>query len=301
MRDIDGLVIGGPRDFDRFREDLAAQDEVAFALAPGGSRTGAGGGPDGDGIAIETLRGALEKYRPRRALVLSPYRGMSADAVRLMENGVDVRTAGPLPAGSLPAGPLPAGSRDRSPLITEMHRSDPGFSAMLEASRHADFGDPVYLRMISSPEGGKWQKWWGVFQSCRKAAALLDSPLRRVYVAAAGKAPRSHVSITLKTVRHSTGHLLVAPSGSSLQDDLFFLGTGGTLSDDPLLNQPGVYGQSDYRMLSRPTRRRLADLWRDDAVVSMTVYEQRFYQGLLRAIGRSSRSGSGVCLEYPAA
>lgn len=297
MKDIDGLVIGGPRDFDRFREDLAAQDGVAFARMSGGASTGARGGSASDGsyAALETIRDALEEYRPRRALVLSPYRGMSAETVRLMESGVDVRTAGPLPAGS-----LPGSSRDRSPPITEMHRSDPGFPAMLEASRHADFGDPVYLRIVSSPAGGKWQKWWCVFQSCRKAAALLDSPLRRVYVAAAGEAPRLHVSITLRTVRGSTGHLLVAPSGSSLQDDLFFLGTGGTLSDDPLLNQPGVYGQSDYRMLSRPDRWRLGDLWDEDAVISLTSGEQRFYQDLLRAIGDSSGTGSGVCLEYPA-
>ena len=306
MRDIDGLVIGGPRDFDRFREDLEGQDGLVFAgtpaRTPGDSRSGArgdaegdgarvGADSDGDGAALEPLRDAIEKYRPRNALVLSPYRGMSSDVARLTENGVDVRTAGPLPASF----------RGCRPPITETHRSDPGFSAMLEASRHADFGDPVYLRMISSPEGGKWQRWWRVFQMCRKAAALLDTPLRRVYVAAAGKAPRLHVSITLKTLRNSTGHLLVAPSGAGLQDDLFFLGTGGTLSDDPLLNQPGMYGQMNYHMLSRPARWRLADLWRDDAVVSMTGDEQRFYQDLLRAIGDSSRSGSGVSLEYPAA
>ena len=291
MKGIEVIVIGGPGDFDRFREDMGARDGVVFARTPGGSRTDAGAGTDGDGAALEPLREAIEKYRPRNVMVLSPYRGMTADVARLMENGVDVRTAGPLPATS----------RDRRPSITEMHRSDPGFSAMLEASRHADFGDPVYLRMVASPEGGKWQRWWCVFQMCRKAAALLDSPLRRAYVAAAGKAPRLHVSITLKTVRNSTGHLLVAPSGAGLQDDLFFLGTGGTLSDDPLLNQPGMYGQSNYRMLSRPAQWRLADLWRDDAVISMTGDEQRFYQDLLRATGDSSRSGGGVCLAYPAA
>ena len=57
----------------------------------------------------------------------------------------------------------------------------------------------------------------------------------------------------------------------------------------------------NYHMLSRPARWRLGDLWRDDAVVSMTGDEQRFYQDLLRAIGDSSRSGSGVSLAYPAA
>ena len=291
MKEIEGLVIGSPRDFDRFREGLEGQEGLVFARTPGGTRIGAGEGSAGHGAALEILRDAFEKYRPRSALVLSPYRGMSADTARLMENGVDVRTAGPLPAGS----------RDLRPPVTEMHRSDPGFSAMLEASRQDDFGDPVYLRMVSAPEGGNWQRWWCVFQMCRKAAVLLGSPLRHVYVAAAGVRPRLHVTITLKTVRNSTGHLLVAPSGAGLQDDLFFLGTGGTLSDDSLLNQPGVYGQSNYRMLPRPVRRRLAELWRDDAVISMTEDERRFYRDLLRAIGDSSRSRGGVRLEYPAA
>ena len=172
---------------------------------------------------------------------------------------------------------------------------------MLETSRHADFGEPVYLRLISSPGGGKWQKWWCIFQSCRKAAALLDAPLRRVYVAATGSARSLHVSITLKTDRHSTGHLLVSPSGSRLQDDLFLVGTGGTLADDPLLNQPGMYGNSDYRMMSRPARRCLADLWRNEALITLSADERRFYQDLLRAIGDSSRSRSGICLEYPTA
>lgn len=172
---------------------------------------------------------------------------------------------------------------------------------MLEISRHADFGDPVYLRLVASPAGGIWQKWWCVFQSCRKAEVLLASPLRRVYVAAAGKAPRIHVSITLKTVGDSTGHVLVAPSGSSPQDDLFFLGTGGTLADDPLLNHPGMYGQTDYRMWTSPLRRRLADLWRDDEAVKLSAGVQRFYLDLLRAIVDSSRRGGGVCLECPAA
>lgn len=301
MKDIEGLVIGSLPDFDLYQEDLARQEGLVFARVPGRARGGSRGGGNaltgasGADPLHETPRRALEAYRPRKAVILSPYRGMSADAARLMDRGVEIRTAGPLPAG-----PLPANARDRRPPITEMHRSDPGFSAMLEASRHADFGDPVYLRMVSSPAGGKWQRWWCVFQMCRKAGALLGSPLRRVYVAATGEAPRLHVSVTLRTDRNSTGHLLVAPSGSGLQDDLFFLGTGGTLADDPLLNQPGMYGQSDYRMISRPIRRRLAELWRDDAVISMTGDELRFYQDLLRVIGDSSRMGSGVCLEYPA-
>ena len=288
---MDGLVIVSPRDFDFFREDFDEKDGVAFVRAPGGSRTRSGAVTGVHAPALEDLRDAIDKHRPRLALMLSPYHGMSADAAWLMREGIDVRTAGPLPAGF----------RDRRPPIAEMHRAHPGFPAMLEASRHADFGDPVYLRMVSSPEGGKWRKWWCIFQLCRKAAALLDSPLRRVYLAASGEAPRVHVSITFKTNRNSTGHLLVAPTGSGMQDDLFFLGTGGTLSDDSLLNQPGVYGRSDYRVLSMPARRRLADLWGDDATVSLTGDELTFYHDLLRAIGESSGTGRGVCLEYPAA
>ena len=289
MTDIDVLVIGVPRDFYTFQDDPDGRDGVVFARVPGGSRVGSGGGGDGDGAICEPLRDAIEKYQPRRALVLSPYRGMSADTARLMKHGADVRTAGPLPGGF----------HDLMPPISEMHRSDPGFSKVQEASRHVDFGDPVYLRMVSSPHGGKWHRWWCAFQMSRKATALLDSPLWRIYVAATGNAQRTHVSITLKTMRESTGHLLVAPSGSGLQKDLFLLGTGGTLSDDPLLNQPGMYGQSDYRMLPRLARRRLADLWRDDAAIAWTADEHRFYLDLLRAIGDSSRSGSGVCLEFP--
>lgn len=268
MKRIERLVIGSPREFDFYLEDLKAQDGVVFARP-----------------------NALYAYRPRQALFLLPYRGMAADAARLVGKGVDVRTAGPLPVRT----------RNLSMSIVDIHRSDPGFRAMLETSRHADFGEPVYLRLISSPEGGNWQKWWCAFQSCRKAVALLDSPLRRVYVAAAGTAPRLHVSITLKTHRDSTGHLLVAPNGSGLRDDLFLVGTGGTLADDPLLNQPGMYGKSDYRMLTRPTRRRLADLWGNEALITLSADERRFYHDLLRAIGDSSRSRSGVCLEYPAA
>ena len=291
MKDMDGLVIGSPRDLGFFQEGFDERDGVAFVRTPGGPRTGSGEGSGVHVPALETLWDAMDNDRPRRALVLSPYPGMSADAARLMDMGIDVRTAGPLPAGF----------QGRRPPITEVHRSQPGFPALLAASRHGDFGDPVYLRMVSSPEGWKWRKWWCVFQLCRKAAALLDAPLRRVYVAAAGQAPRMHVSVTLKTKRDATGHLLVAPAGSGMQDDLFFLGTGGTLSDDPLLNRPGVYGRSDYRMLPMPARRRLADLWDEDATVSLTGDELAFYHDLLRAMGDSSVTGSGVCLEYPAA
>ncbi|MCY3771983.1 MAG: hypothetical protein OXG98_08185 [Gemmatimonadetes bacterium] len=291
MKRIEGLVIGSRQDSELYREDIERRDGVVFALPNGGSKGGAPGGGNGAVRSLETARDALRAYLPRQALFLSPYRDMAADAANLLENGVDVRSAGPLPFRSREPG-IP---------ITDIHRADPGFPAMLEASRHADFGEPVYLRLITSPEGGKWQKWWCVFQSCRKAAALLDSPLCRVYVAAAGTAPRLHVSITLKTDRSSTGHLLVAPNGSRLQDDLFLVGTGGTLADDPLLNQPGMYGKSDYRMLTRPTRRRLADLWGNEALVTLTAAERHFYHELLRAIGDSSRSRSGICLEYPAA
>ena len=297
MKRIDTLVIGSLQDFELYRDDIDSDEGVVFARVTGrarGAGQGGRGGPGkgrGAGKTHETLRRALEAYRPRQAAILSPYRGLAADTARMMESGVDVRTAGPMPVRT----------RGVDPPITEIHRSDTGFMAMLAESRHADFGEPVYLRMITSPEGGKWNKWWSVFQSCRKAGALLDSSLRRVYVAAAGSAPGIHVSITLKTDRLSTGHLLVAPNGSRLQDDLFFLGTGGTLADDSLLNQPGVYGQSDYHMMPRSTRRRLADLWREDAVISLTSEEQRFYIDILRAIGDSAGSGRGVCIEYPAA
>lgn len=268
MKRIERLVIGSRLDPSLFQEYTEGQDGVVFARP-----------------------NALETYLPRHVLFLSPYRGMAADAARLVEKGVDVRTAGPLPV------------RTRRPdiPITDIHGADAGFRAMLETSRHADFGEPVYLRLISSPEGGKWQKWWCVFQSCRMAAALLDSPLSRVYVAATGSARSLHVSITLKTDRHSTGHLLVAPNGPLLQDDLLLVGTGGTLADDPLLNQPGMYGKSDYRMLTRPPRRCPADLWGNEALITLSADERRFYHDLLRAIGDSSRSRSGICLEYPKA
>lgn len=295
MKGIDGLVIGSPREFEFFREDLEAQNGVVFARSTGGSSDAAQDGHMGSDQGFVTLRNALDAYLPRRALFLSPYRGMAADAAHLVENGADVRTAGPMPVRT----------RNLRIPIADLHRSDSGFRAMLEASRHADFGDPVYLRLISSPHGGKWQKRWCVFQSCRKAAALLDSPLRRVYVAATRAARSLHVSITLKTQRNATGHLLVAPRGSRLQDDLFLVGTGGTLADDPLLNQPGVYGKSDnsmltrYSMLTRPAGRSLACLWGNEARVTLSVAEQRFYDDLFRAIDDSSRSRSGICLDFP--
>ena len=299
LKDIDGLVIGGPREFDFYRVDLEAQDGVVFARPSAGRldggrpsagrRRGARGSANGALQNLGTLRDTLDAYLPRKAFFLAPYRGMAADAAHLFENGVDVRTAGPLPVRT----------QDLDIPITDIHRSDAGFRAMLETSRHADFGEPVYLRLISSLDGGKWRKWWCVFQSCRKAAALLDSPLRRVYVAATGSARSLHVSVTLKTDRHSTGHLLVAPNGPRPQDDLLLVGTGGTLADDPLLNQPGIYGKSDYHMLTRPARRRLADLWENEALITLTADERRFYLDLLRAIGDSWRSRSGICLECP--
>lgn len=278
MKRIERLVIGSRQDLAQFQEYTEGRDGVVFAR-PNAGRPNVG------------RPNALDAYRPRQALFLSPYRGMASDAARLVENGVDVRTAGPLPV------------RTRNPEIPimEIHRSDPWFRALLETSRHADFGEPVYLRLISSPEGGKWPKWWCVFQSCRKAVALLDSPLRRVYVTAVSSARSLHVSITLKTHRHSTAHLLVASNGLWLQDDLLLVGTGGTLADDPLLNQPGMYGKSDYRMLTRPARRCLADLWGNEALIALSADERRFYHELLRAIGDSSRSRNGICLEYPAA
>ena len=301
MKPIDGLVIGSRQVLALFQEYTEGQDGVVFAR-PDAGRPNAGrpyagplgsaqGGTSGTVQGLETVRDALDAYRPRQAVFLSPYRGMAADAARLVENGVDVRTAGPLPVRT----------RNLEIPITDIHRSEPGFRAMLEASRHADFGEPVYLRLISSPEGGQWQKWWCVFQSCRKAEVLMDSPLRRVYVAAAGTAPRLHISITLKTHRDSTGHLLVAPNGSRLQDDLFLVGTGGTLADDPLFNQPGMYGKSEYHMPIRPAGRCLASLWWNEALIALSADERRFYLDLLRAIGDSSRSRSGICLEYPAA
>ncbi len=290
MKRIDGLVIGSPGDFDLLGDDIAGRDGVVLARTKSGPNGGLRRGAPANAAATEPARDALRSYLPRHALFLSPYRGLAADAARLMENGVDVRTAGPLPVRS----------HDISVPVAELHRTDPGFAALQEASRNTDFGAPVYLRLISSAEDGRWHTWWCLFQMCRKAVALLNAPLRRLYVAAAGTAPRMHVSVTLKTDRNTTGHLLIAPKGGVLRDDLLFVGTGGTLSDDALLNQPGVFGRSDYRMLPRPTRRRLADLWSNTPMVCLTGAEQRFYWDLLRAIGDSSRSRSGFCLEYPA-
>ncbi len=306
MKRIERLVVGSRQDLTQFQEYTEGQDGVVFARPNrgrsntersnggrpnGGARGGAQGSANGTVQGLETVRDALDAYRPRQALFLSPYRGMAADAARLVENGVEVRMAGPLSVRP----------RKSDISIVEIHRSDPGFRAMLETSRHTDFGEPVYLRLIASPEGGRWPKWWCVFQSCRKAEALLDSPLRRVYVTAVSSARNLHVSITLKTHRHSTAHLLVASNGPRLQDDFLLVGTGGTLADDPLLNQPGMYGKPDYRMLTRPARRCLADLWGNEALIALSVDERRFYQDLLRAIGDSSRSRSGICLVYPAA
>ena len=288
MIPIDGLVIGGMQDYDLFREDTEGQAGVAFARVPGGMRDGRSAGSAGE-TPVASARAVFEAYRPRRVLFLSPYRGMAADVERLTASGAEVRTAGPLPGFS---------PRRIHPPIVDMQHADRGFTAMLETSRDADFGEPVYLRVISSPDGGRWSKWWCAFRQCRMAGALLGAPLRRIYVASAGGADRLHVSITLKTERDSTGHLLVASRGSGLRDDVFFLGTGGTLAGDALLNRPGVYDGSNYRLLPDPALRRLADLWNADAVAELNGAEFRFYYSLLRAIGRASRSGKGICLDY---
>ena len=142
VRDIEGLVIGGLREFECYREDLEAQDGVVFARPnaersstgrldggrPNAGRTNAGprggapGSANGTFRGLGTLRDTLDAYLPRKALFLSPYRGMAADAARLVEKGVDVRTAGPLPV------------RTRKPdiPITDIHRSDAGLRRCLK-------------------------------------------------------------------------------------------------------------------------------------------------------------------------
>ena len=289
MIPIDCLVIGGKQDYDLLREETEGQAGLAFARVPGGMRDGRGAGSKGE-TPVAFAPGVFEAYRPRRVLFLSPYRGMAADVERLTASGVEVRTAGPLPGNSH--------GRIHPPIV-DMQHTDRGFTAMLETCRDADFGEPVYLRVISSPDGGRWSKWWCAFRQCRMAGALLGAALRRIYVASAGSAEGVHVSITLKTERDSTGHLLVAPRGSGLLDDVFFLGTGGTLAGDALLNRPGVYDGSNYRLLPNTALRRLDDLWNADAVAVLSDAEHRFYHGLLRAIVRTSRTGKGICLDYP--
>ena len=311
---IDGLVIGGMQDYDLFREDLEGPAGVegqvggkkpagvegqvgvdrpagvegpaglAFARVPGSMGAGFGGE-----TPMVSAPGLFETYQPRRVLFLAPYRGMADDIERLTASGAEVRMAGPLPGN--PHGRV-------HPPIVDMQFGDRGFASMLETSRESDFGEPVYLRVISSPGGGRWNKWWCVFRQCRMAGALLGAPLRSVHVASAGSAERLHVSVTLKTERDSTGHLLVASRGSGLRDDVFFLGTGGTLAGDALLNRPGVYDGSNYRLLPGPAMRRLDDLWHRDAVAGLSGAEHRFYHSLLRAIGKASRLGKGICLDY---
>jgi len=291
MKPIDMLVIGTVQEYQRLRTDIDQNLGVVFASVTNVpcSRHQRFVNQDKPVRNLDFISRAIIKYQPGRAIFLSPYRGMAKDVLQLSKQGVDVRLCGPLPVRSQEI-QLP---------ITAIYQSDANVMGLLEASRDADFGEPVYLRMISSPEVGKWRKWWCVFQSCQLAEKILNARLQRIYVASVGTKTNLHINITLMTETNSMAHLLVANDASMLHGDLFLVGTGGTLTDNSLLNHPGIYSRSDFRILPRPGEQRLDALWNKDALIRLTNKERAFYDRVLQAIGDSAKNRKGICLNYP--
>ena len=283
MKPIDTLLVGQIRDYNKYFNKNPVKDKTIFVQVPGSRKPSF----NSDNFFYGPLSSILKTIHPQKAIFLSSYRGIVSDIKKLLKEQVEVRTAGPIENSSI----------TKRHGIIDIYKTDEQLQVMLGLSQKLSFGNPIYLRIIASSQKTLLNKWWSAFQLCRLATRLLNSPLKHIYIAANGRGPQLHASITLTTKQNTISHLIVPADNIRVGDDILFLGTGGTLSVNTLINSPGILTKSDLKLYPNLTPQNPNSFEDNDKLDFLNSGDYNFYQQLLACLRKSYRKGSSCYIE----
>ena len=250
-----------------------------------------GGGVRTELPRFDDVTAALDAGVAEVVVILSPYRGMAADALLCRQRQVPVITAGPMPgvAQNRKTGYIEAAGRWRYHLTVQR---------LFQSSSRPAFGSPVYLRHIAGGGRNALGLWWAALEGLELIAGLLGTP-RRLWVTATRGGGRWHATITVITIDEASAQLVITPTAVS-GDEVMLLGTGGLLWGEGVREHVIEQTDGGSRLLADdeawPDGRWAAAAIAGDALALQSSMDDALRQALLPALRRAARQRQPVSL-----
>lgn len=238
---------------------------------------------------------------------LTPYNFLGKDLQRAVENGIHALCAGP-PSLSRAAGERLCRSAAQSAAQLTWggpFRHSRVHQVLEEQARQADFGSPVFLRLVRGGGDSLLAAGWGAYQTLEQAAVLLQTPIAELHVSGVRRHRRFHFALTATTSSGATAQLVVAPHHPSPVPDISLLGTGGLLSSTEYYSLPAWSSHRGISPGSHPYPPAEPD-WLADFIrrfplrkIASETRSLTFFQTLRSALSRALREGRPIRVRNP--
>lgn len=196
-----------------------------------------------------SLSELTEYSSPDVCCAITPYRSMAEDVLLCLHRQIHVASTGPIPCSRRVFRRLcqVADEQRIHFRIGGLHKLSPRNLILQAKSRHSEFGQPVYLRLVSDGGRAFLTAWWSACDTIEQAEALLDSSACKTHLTAIRVGHCYHITLTLAMHNHSNAQLTIAPVLLGGERDLTLLGSGGLLTYDSLSNATGVITRHGFQ------------------------------------------------------
>ncbi|MEE2708668.1 MAG: hypothetical protein VYA69_03635 [Gemmatimonadota bacterium] len=178
----------------------------------------------------------LEKSQPDLCVILAALPSLCEEINMLLSREVSILTAGPIKGI--------AGDGNNITVVPLSKWSLPYQQLKAECQKES-FGDPVFLRYLTSGGHNLHSAWWAMCQAVDVADGLLQGALTALHVSGISHNQTYHINATLLMSNRANGQLSIVPDYLEDERQVTLLGTGGLLNYDPQENVAGIVtGQS---------------------------------------------------------
>ena len=180
------------------------------------------------GPSLEEL---LEKSQPDHCVMLAALPSLCEDIKYLLSREVSILTAGPIKG---------IASDGNNITVVPPSKWSLPYQQIKAECRKESFGDPVYLRYLTSGGHNLHSAWWAMCQAVDVAEELLQGALTALHVSGISHNQTCHINATLLMSNRANGQLSIVPDYFEDERQVTLLGTGGLLNYDPQENVAGI-------------------------------------------------------------
>ena len=173
----------------------------------------------------------FEASQPDHCVILAALPSLCEDLNLLFAREVSTLTAGPIDGISCDGNNI---------TVAPPSKWSHPYQQIEAECREEAFGDPVYLRYLTSGGHNLHSAWWAMCQAVDVADGLLQAPLKTLHISGISHNQACHINATLLMSNRANGQLSIVPKYLEDESQITLLGTGGLLNYDPQENIAGI-------------------------------------------------------------
>lgn len=173
----------------------------------------------------------FEESQPDHCVILAALPSLCEDLNHLFAREVSTLTAGPINGISCDGNNI---------TVAPPSKWSYPYQQIEAECRKEAFGDPVYLRYLTSGGHNLHSAWWAMCQAVDVADGLLQAPVKTLHISGISHNQACHINATLLMSNRANGQLSIVPKYLEDESQVTLLGTGGLLNYDPQENIAGI-------------------------------------------------------------